>query len=343
MTLMNPQFFLRRDFLLGTLLALVLAVVSVSLATNDWLAQNGISALTLAIVIGMVIGNTVFPSIAGHCGAGVDFARTRLLRLGIILFGFRITFQDIALVGWSGVVIGALIVGLTFILAVQVGTRLLRMDSQTSMLIGAGAAICGAAAVIAVEPIVRAKAEKVTVAVATVVVFGTIAMFLYPFLFPLASMSEHEFGIYIGSTVHEVAQVVVAGSAVSDTAAAPAVIEKMIRVMMLAPFLLILSAFVARKEAGTGKSGILIPWFAVLFIVAAGINSTNWLPAGLVKFIVELDVILLAMAMSALGLRTRFSAMRAAGVQPILLASILFIFLIFGGYLINKTVIGILG
>src|SRR5699024_6726006 len=288
---MTPQFFLRRDFLLGTLLALALAIISASLATNDWLAQNGISALTLAIVIGMFIGNTVFPSIAGHCGAGVDFARTRLLRLGIILFGFRITFQDIALVGWTGVIIGALIVGLTFILAVQIGTRLLRMDSQTSMLIGSGAAICGAAAVIAVEPIVRAKAEKVTVAVATVVVFGTIAMFLYPFLFPLAGMSEHEFGIYIGATVHEVAQVVVAGSAVSETAAAPAVIEKMIRVMMLAPFLLILSAVLARRASDTGKAGIVIPWFAVLFIVAAGINSTSLLPGGLVKFIVELDVI----------------------------------------------------
>ena len=339
---MIPQFLLRRDFLLGTLLALALAIISASLATNDWLAQNGISALTLAIVIGMFIGNTVFPSIAGHCGAGVDFARTRLLRLGIILFGFRITFQDIALVGWTGVIIGALIVGLTFILAVQIGTRLLRMDSQTSMLIGSGAAICGAAAVIAVEPIVRAKAEKVTVAWATVVVFGTIAMFLYPFLFPLAGMSEHEFGIYIGSTVHEVAQVVVAGSAVSETAAAPAVIEKMIRVMMLAPFLLILSAVLARRASDTGKAGIVIPWFAVLFIVAAGINSTSLLPGGLVKFIVELDVILLAMAMSALGLRTRFSALREAGVKPILLASILFVFLVFGGYLINKTVISLL-
>src|SRR5699024_355046 len=134
----------------------------------------------------------------------------------------------------------------------------------------------------------------------------------------------------------------VAGSAVSETAAAPAVIEKMIRVMMLAPFLLILSAVLARRASDTGKAGIVIPWFAVLFIVAAGINSTNLLPAGLVKFIVELDVILLAMAMSALGLRTRFSALREAGVKPILLASILFVFLVFGGYLINKTVISLL-
>src|SRR5699024_12729577 len=109
---MTPQFFLRRDFLLGTLLALALAIISASLATKDWLAQNGISALTLAIVIGMIIGKTVLPSIAGHCGAGVDFARTRLLRLGIILFGVRLTFQEIAPVGGTGVIMGALTVGL---------------------------------------------------------------------------------------------------------------------------------------------------------------------------------------------------------------------------------------
>src|SRR5690606_26370403 len=189
----------------------------------SWLQSMGISALTLAIVLGMVVGNTVFPSVAGHTGAGVDFSKNILLRTGIILFGFRLTFQDIAHVGWAGVLIAALMVACTFILAVQIGTRLFRLDKQTAMLIGAGSAICGAAAVMAAEPVVKGQAHKVTVAVATVVIFGTISMFAYPFIYPHLGLSEQAFGVFAGSTIHEVAQVVAAGAAVGDATAATAV------------------------------------------------------------------------------------------------------------------------
>src|SRR5690606_38071901 len=105
--------------------------------------------------------------------------------------------------------------------------------------------------------------------VATVVVFGTIAMFVYPLLYPLLGLSEQAFGIYIGSTVHEVAQVVAAGAAVSDAVASTAVIEKMMRVMMLAPFLLLLSAGIARKDSDGATRKVVVPWFAVWFIIAA--------------------------------------------------------------------------
>src|SRR5690606_39395911 len=122
---------------------------------------------------------------------------------------------------------------------------------ETAMLIGAGSAICGAAAVMATEPVVRAQAHKVSVAVATVVVFGTAGMFLYPWLYPHLGLGEHAFGVYAGSTIHEVAQVVVAGRAVGDAAGAAAVIVKMLRVMLLAQFLLVLSSLLSR-EAGDG-------------------------------------------------------------------------------------------
>src|SRR5690606_32374158 len=142
---------------------------------------------------------------------------------------------------------------------------------ETSMLIGAGSAICGAAAVIAAEPVVRAQPHKVSVAVATVVVFGTLGMFLYPWLYPYLGLGEHAFGVYAGSTIHEVAQVVVAGRAVGEAAGSAAVIEKMLRVMLLAPFLLLLSSRLSREaNAGSGeKAGIVIPWFAVLFVAVA--------------------------------------------------------------------------
>ena len=327
------------QFACGLALAGLIAAAGIWIARIPAVSHLGISALTLAIVLGIALGNTVFPRIAPFSAGGVDFAKARLLRLGIILYGFHITFQDIAQIGWAGVLIDVLVIGATFTLAVQLGTRVFGLDRQTAMLIGAGSSICGAAAVLAAEPVVRGQAHKVSVAVATVVIFGTVGMFVYPLLYPYLGLSETAYGLYAGSTIHEVAQVVVAGRAVGEHAAAYAVIEKMLRVMMLAPFLVILSSRIgADGEAASGKRKITIPWFAVLFIVAAGFNSLHLLPAALVEGILAVDTVLLAMAMAALGLRTHVGAIHHAGTKPILLASILFVFLMTGGYVINRVV-----
>lgn len=330
----------RRQLVTGLALAGAIAAAGIWGAGLAPVKHLGISALTMAIVVGILLGNTVFPRIAPFSGEGVEFAKAKLLRLGIILFGFHITFQDIAQIGWAGVLIDVLVIGATFTLAVQLGTRVFGLDRQTAMLIGAGSSICGAAAVLATEPVVRGQAHKVSVAVATVVIFGTLGMFIYPLLYPHLGLSETAYGLYAGSTIHEVAQVVVAGRSVSEHAAAFAVIEKMLRVMMLAPFLVILSSRVGDgAEAGASKkSKITIPWFAVLFIVAAGVNSLHVLPAALVDGILAVDTVLLAMAMAALGLRTHVGAIKQAGAKPILLASILFAFLMTGGYVINRLV-----
>jgi uncharacterized integral membrane protein (TIGR00698 family) len=327
------------QFALGLVLAGAIAVCGIWAAGLAPVKHMGISALTLAIVIGIALGNTVFPRIAPFSAGGVEFAKAKLLRLGIILFGFHITFQDIAQIGWAGVLIDVLVITATFTLAVQLGTRVFGLDRQTAMLIGAGSSICGAAAVLATEPVVRGQAHKVSVAVATVVIFGTLGMFVYPLLYPYLGLSETGYGLYAGSTIHEVAQVVVAGRSVSEEAAAFAVIEKMLRVMMLAPFLVILSSRLGdNAEAGSAKRKIAIPWFAVLFIVAAGVNSLHMLPKALVDGILAVDTVLLAMAMAALGLRTHVGAIKHAGAKPILLASILFAFLMTGGYIINRIV-----
>jgi uncharacterized integral membrane protein (TIGR00698 family) len=231
----------------------------------------------------------------------------------------------------------------TFLLAIQLGKRVFKLDEQTTILIGAGSSICGAAAVMATEPVIKAQAHKVSVAVATVVVFGTLSMFAYPLLFEYMGLSEHAYGMFVGSTIHEVAQVVAAGSAISTNAADTAVIEKMLRVMMLAPFLLCLSLWQRKKSniantlvnGNTSKNNITIPWFAVLFIVASGIHSASFIPQATTHTIVSLDNILLTIAMVALGLRTHIGAISQAGAKPLLLAGCLFMFLTLGGYAIN--------
>lgn len=325
-------------------LALTAALTGAALWAGSFpaIAGAGFSALTLAILFGMVVGNTVYPKIWQPCDGGVIFAKQHLLRLGIILYGFRLTFAQIADVGVSGILIDVLTLSSTFFIACFLGQKVFGLDKHTSWLIGAGSSICGAAAVLASEPVVKAEASKVTVAVATVVIFGTIAIFLYPAMYPLLAhwFTPETYGIYMGSTMHEVAQVVAAGHAVSPDAENAAVIAKMLRVMMLAPFLLFLAARVKQlTPAGNGeKSKITIPWFAILFIVVAVFNSFHLLPKAMVDMLVTLDTVLLAMAMAALGVTTHVSALKKAGAKPLLMALVLFIWLIVGGGAINLAV-----
>ena len=335
------------SYLPGLGLTAGLAFASMALSHIGWLQNNGISALTLAIVLGMLEGNTVYPDIAPTSAIGVTFSKQQLLRLGIILYGLRITFQDIGHVGLTGVAIDACVVCSTFALAWFIGTRLLSIDQKTSLLIGAGTAICGAAAVMAAEPVISGRAEQVTVAVSTVVVFGTLAIFLYPVLYHLNqtyllfSLTQKAYGIFAGSTIHEVAQVVAAGRSISEDAASTAVITKMVRVMMLAPFLVGLSAYLSRAHSTSQTADrkhqgrIVIPWFAFGFIAVAGVNSLNMLSPSIVSTVADVDTVMLAMAMAALGLTTHVSAIRQAGIRPLALAALLFIWLIAGGLAIN--------
>ncbi len=337
----------------GLLLAGAIAAAATWGARQPLLAGSGLSALTLAICIGLVIGNTVYPRLAPNCHAGVGLAKQRLLRAGIVLYGLRLTFQDIGHVGMAGVVVDALVLGSTFLLAQWLGRRVFGLDARTTVLIGAGSSICGAAAVLATEPVIKGRAEDVAVAVATVVVFGTVGTFLYPALFHWNAshgwldMSPAQYGLYVGSTVHEVAQVVAAGEAIAPEAADVAVISKMVRVMMLAPFLLLLSMAVARGNRSSQVSDgqprrITIPWFALGFVAMAGVNSLGVLPAAVVQVGVQLDNALLAVAMAALGLTTHVRAVRAAGTKPLLLAALLFAWLLVAGLLFNRWVPGLL-
>jgi uncharacterized integral membrane protein (TIGR00698 family) len=353
----------------GLALSAALAAAGMLLGRVGWLQAHGLGALTLAIVLGMLAGNTLLARGAGVCGAGVGFSRQTLLRLGVMLYGLRLTLQDIGQVGWSGVVTDALVLGSTFALACWVGLRWLRMERGAVLLIGAGSSICGAAAVMAAEPVVQARAGQVTVAVATVVVFGTLAMLGYPLLFalnqhwPVIPGGAPGFGVYVGSTLHEVAQVVAAANSVGAQAVDTAVIAKMVRVMMLAPFLLLLSAWLARDAArqssqaaqadsaaddsaalgGVRRARPGVPGFAIGFVAVVLFNSLALLPAGVQAVMRDLDTALLAMAMAALGLSTPVSALRQAGLKPMLLALILLLWLVAGGALINHWVPRLMG
>ncbi|PLR52360.1 YeiH family protein [Chimaeribacter arupi] len=335
----------------GLALTGLLTAFALWVSRFDGVAALGLGALTLAILAGIVVGNTVYPRLQTAGNPGVIFAKQRLLRLGIILYGFRLTFQEVAAVGATGWLIDFLTLSSTFLLACWLGRRVFGLDHATTWLIGAGSSICGAAAVMATGPVAKADAGKTAIAVATVVLYGTLAIFAYPWLYHLLQahsawpVSAQAFGIYTGSTVHEVAQVVAAGHALGPEAENAAVIAKMMRVMMLAPFLLLLSGWLARRAPAKNGGGapVTVPWFALAFIGVAMLNSLQLLPVHWVQALLALDNLLLAMAMAALGLTTHFSALKQAGVRPLLLGGLLFGWLMAGGAGINLLVNALLG
>ncbi|MGO3634407.1 MAG: YeiH family protein [Moraxellaceae bacterium] len=316
---------------------------------NSWTNGRivGLSSLTLAILLGMIVGNTIYPRVAERLHVGVTFAKGQILRLAIMFYGFKLTLTQVSSVGMPAIMTDALVLTSTFLLTYWLGTKWLKVDKKTTLLIGSGASICGAAAVIAAEPVVKAEAHKVTIAVATVVVFGTIAMLLYPCLYQLGWLqpwlNAQQYGIYTGSTIHEVAQVVVAGNAVGSDVGDTAVVTKMIRVMMLAPFLLVLSfALTKGDDDGSDKPSLInriqqvkVPWFAFIFILVVVLHT--WVPMSdsFEHSMVVLDDVLLTMAMFALGLTTHLGAIKQAGIKPLVLGAIMFGWLIVGGGLIN--------
>jgi uncharacterized integral membrane protein (TIGR00698 family) len=322
--------------MIGILFVFIFALVATLLSELSFFKDLGISPLIVGILLGMIYANSVKKYFSNNFDKGIVFCTKTVLRVGIVLYGFRLTFQNLQDVGIQGILIAFLIVFTTFIFGYIFGTKVLKLDSEITILTSAGSAICGAAAVLATESVLKSPAYKSAIAVSSVVVFGTIAMFLYPFLYKLGVLGfdEQNMGVYIGATLHEVAHVVGSAEALGVDISKNAVIVKMIRVMMLAPFLLILSFWLLKTtvSANKNKTKIIIPWFAVLFIFVVGFNSFDFLPSQIVISINHLDNFALTMAMSALGMQTSFDKFKKVGLKPVYLSSVLFLWLIFVGY-----------
>lgn len=345
----------------GILFMALFACASCFIGEWQVLKALSISPLIIGIVLGMAYANSLRNHLPATWGPGIKFCSKSILRLGIILYGFRLTFQDVVAVGLPGIVIDCIIVAVTILGGVMVG-KWLKMDSDIALLTSIGSGICGAAAVLGAEATIKTQPYKTAVAVATVVIFGTLSMFLYPIGYRagIIDLTPDEMGIFSGATLHEVAHAVGAGNAMGDEIANVAIITKMIRVMLLVPVLLILgwwAAATARKRLkaasagesdnadGTAKSGkgkVQVPWFAFGFLLVIGFNSLDLLPAPVVGWINDFDTFLLTMAMAALGAETSFDKFKQAGAKPFILATILYVWLLFGGYLLTKLLTPVL-
>lgn len=326
----------------GILLMTLFACAAFYIGEIQFLKDISLSPMIIGIILGMIYANSLRNHLPETWVPGIQFCSKKILRLGIILYGFRLTFQDIMMVGTAGILIDVIVVAVTIFLGVWIG-RLLKMDRDLTLLTSIGSAICGAAAVLGAESTIQTKPYKTAVAVATVVIFGSIAMFFYPIAYRtgLLELNAQQMGIFAGSTLHEVAHAVGAGNAMGAEVSNVAVIVKMIRVMLLVPVLIILGYYVAVRIAKgestpTGKRSVTVPWFAFGFLAVIGFNSFGLLPIVVVDGINYFDTFLLTMAMTALGAETSIDKFKKAGAKPFVLAFCLFIWLMSGGYLMAR-------
>lgn len=340
----------KKDSMLhGVLLVALFSCAAFYIGDMPFIQKLSLSPLIIGIILGMLYANSLRNQLPETWGPGILFCSKRLLRLGIILYGFRLTFQNIIEVGLPAIIIDAIIVTVTIYGGIYIG-KLLKIDRGIALLTSVGSGICGAAAVLGAEATLKSKPYKTAVAVSTVVIFGTISMFLYPALYNhgIIDLTPEQMGIYTSSTLHEVAHVAGAGNSMEKEISDSAIIVKMIRVIMLVPVLLIISYSMSRAIAKIRRrvgidshnpnrsSKVAVPWFAFGFLAVIGFNSLNLLPEPFIDFINRLDTFLLTMAMTALGAETSIEKFKKAGLKPFILAAILFLWLLGGGYLLTK-------
>jgi uncharacterized integral membrane protein (TIGR00698 family) len=302
----------------GLIAVTLLAWASIELHTLPQLAA--VSALMIAIILGMLVRNTV--GIPAACAPGIRFSLRRLLRLAVMLLGFQLSARQIAEVGGRGFFVVAVTLAAAFLFTTWLGRRL-GVDRKLSELIAAGTSICGASAIVATNAVTEGSDEDVAYAIAVVTLFGCASMLLYPVGNALMHMPAQAYGLWAGASIHETAQVLAAAFQGGTVSGQIATFSKLSRVMLLAPVVLTLGWIANRRDgAASGKKRtVLPPLFLLGFIAAICINSAAILPVAVTREIVKIDQFLLALSLGAMGLETSFRKVREAGLRPMLLGS----------------------
>jgi uncharacterized integral membrane protein (TIGR00698 family) len=279
-----------------------------------------VSALLIAIVLGVVFTNTVGPRASFKPGLAV--ASRRALRVGVALLGFQLVVSQVVGMGWPVLVVVVLIVGGGITVTVAIGS-ILGVPPARRLLIACGFSICGAAAVAAADGVTDSDEEDVAVALALVVAFGSLAMLVLPAIAQATGLGGREAGAWMGGGIHEVGQVVVAGGIIGGAALQVAVIVKLARVLMLAPVLTVMSW--QRRRLGslpTGKRPPLVPLFVVVFVVLVVLGSLLPVPGGLRDGVAQVQGFALATAMFALGCGIDVRSMRRLRSAEFLLGAL---------------------
>ena len=297
-----------------------LAASGVVAAAASFLSEHyHAPVMIFALLLGIAMN---FLSDDGHCREGIEFAARDLLRFGVALLGLRITLGQIAALGWEPValVIGSVVI--TIVLS-SIVARLLGFDPLFGMLTGGATAICGASAAMALSAALPVHPRKERATLFTLIgvsALSSAAMVVYPMIVRKFGLSASEAGIFLGGTIHDVAQVVGAGYSMDTETGDTATVVKLLRVSMLLP--VILCATMITRARGAGKGGArppLLPWFAVGFVILAGFNSLGWVPTPVQSVGNDLSHWSLVVAIAALGMKTHLKELTTVGLKPVAL------------------------
>lgn len=298
----------------GITTALIIALLARQLSS-----ALGFSALTIAVILGMLLGNSGLP--IDQLRPGLTFAAKHILRIGVVALGMRLSIDSIGELG-AGVIVAIVATVTATFFGTQALGRRLGVSKPLSLLIATGYSICGASAIAAMEASSDADEEEVAAAIGLVTLAGTVAMFAVPVLGDLIALSDDQYAIWAGASIHDVAQVVAAGSARGSAVLAAAVVVKLTRVLLLAP--LVTGVSISRnRNAPTGDAKPSpIPLFVVGFLLMVAIRSTGTVPTPVIETTEWLEKLLFTVALVGLGAGVRVSKLRQLGGAPLVLGGL---------------------
>lgn len=305
-------------------IVLVAMITAVAFSAHNVSGFALFSPMILAVVAGMVYSNVL--GTPAHAKAGIAFSQKRLLRFAIVLLGFQLTLGQVVSIGAGGVGIVAATLGATFLFTITLG-RLIGVDAKLAQLIAAGTSICGASAIVATNIVTDARDEDVTYAVASITLFGTVAMLGFPLLAPVLGLDQHAFGLWAGASIHEVAQVIGAGFQNGTQSGEIATVAKLTRVAMLAPMVIALGLMARRGSRDPSAARPPMPWFVAAFIAVVALNSLVTVPAEVKSAMALATTTMLTMGLAAMGLQADISQLRSRGLRPLALAFSAFLFI----------------
>jgi len=279
-----------------------------------------VAEVTVAILLGAVVA-----AVAGRrlepFDPGLRFAAQRVLRLGIVLLGARLSLGEIARIGLpaTGVIVVTMAVSFAVVLAVA---RVVRVEGRLALLIAVGSAVCGNTAIVATAPVIGARARDVAYAIATITLFGTLAVFLYPAIGRAAGIEEQAFGLWAGVAVHDTSQVVATSAAYGAEALDVATVVKLIRNALMAPLLLVIAtvwAAGAHGTVGSVRGGVrrAVPLFVLGFLGLAALRSIGLLDSGQAATLDTVARAFVLVALAAVGMSIRFGELRETSWRPI--------------------------
>jgi len=282
----------------------------------------------LGILFGMILAFWQRPVIFDD---GIKYTSKKLLQYSIILLGFDMNLFNVFKVGSQTLILMCFTLLAALVTAFITG-KLLKVDGKTATLVGVGTSICGGSAIAATAPVILADDKDVAQSMSTIFLFNVIAAFLFPFLGHVLGMSDHIFGMWVGTAVNDTSSVVAAGYTFSNAAGNLAVIVKLTRTLMIVPVILVLAFYTSRKITG-GTSGSsysitkIFPWFVLGFLAASVANTYVPMPQGIGSLLAPAGKFLIVMAMASIGLNTNFVKLVKSGGKPILLGFICWVVL----------------